>query len=305
MRKVLVIGGTRFFGKKLVKTLINSGNEVTILTRGIVKDDFGDKVKRIKCNRKNKEELKEALKNKKFDIVYDNICYSPKEALISTEVFNGKTKRYIVTSSAAVYNKKRGEMIKECEFNPKDYEITFGDREDFSYAEGKRLMEAVFYKYSKFEVAMVRFPVVIGENDYTGRLNSYINSVIKEKKIYSTKKDYKMNIITEDEAGIFLEWLGKKDINCPINAEFLGEVSLSDIIEMIEEETNVKAFVDSSIDIDDTSPYNDQLNLTMSTSYIRGFFLYRFKDAKSEIRQIIKEELRKEAEKWKVHLQKQ
>ena len=49
-------------------------------------------------------------------------------------------------------------------------------------------MEAVFYKYSKFEVAMVRFPVVIGENDYTGRLNSYINSVIKEKRFIPQKK---------------------------------------------------------------------------------------------------------------------
>lgn len=35
MRKILILGGTRFFGKRLVERLLeDSKNEVTILTRG-------------------------------------------------------------------------------------------------------------------------------------------------------------------------------------------------------------------------------------------------------------------------------
>ncbi|MED1852411.1 NAD-dependent epimerase/dehydratase family protein [Brevibacillus borstelensis] len=33
MKKVLVLGGTRFFGKRLVKGLVDSGYDVTIATR--------------------------------------------------------------------------------------------------------------------------------------------------------------------------------------------------------------------------------------------------------------------------------
>ena len=38
--KILVLGGTRFFGIHMVKGLLDSGAEVTIATRGNVKDEF-------------------------------------------------------------------------------------------------------------------------------------------------------------------------------------------------------------------------------------------------------------------------
>ncbi|MDD3224541.1 MAG: NAD-dependent epimerase/dehydratase family protein [Clostridium sp.] len=45
--KVLVLGGTRFFGVHMVENLIKKGHQVTIATRGNKKDNFGAKVKRI------------------------------------------------------------------------------------------------------------------------------------------------------------------------------------------------------------------------------------------------------------------
>ena len=57
MKKILVFGGTRFFGKALVQRLINKGHEVTIATRGQTKDEFGPSVKRIIVDRENKESL--------------------------------------------------------------------------------------------------------------------------------------------------------------------------------------------------------------------------------------------------------
>ncbi|MEW9097389.1 MAG: NAD-dependent epimerase/dehydratase family protein [Clostridiaceae bacterium] len=81
MSKVLVFGGTRFFGKSLVRTLIDNEYDVTIATRGITKDNFEDKVKRITVDRDNKGALEKAFKDKSFNIIYDNICYSPNAAL--------------------------------------------------------------------------------------------------------------------------------------------------------------------------------------------------------------------------------
>ena len=34
MKKILVLGGTRFFGRKLVERLLKEGHDVTIMTRG-------------------------------------------------------------------------------------------------------------------------------------------------------------------------------------------------------------------------------------------------------------------------------
>ena len=41
VKKVLVLGGTRFFGKHLVEALLQAGHDVTIATRGITEDSFG------------------------------------------------------------------------------------------------------------------------------------------------------------------------------------------------------------------------------------------------------------------------
>ena len=54
---VLVAGGTRFMGKHLVGELLNKGHEVTIATRGIAKETFGDSIKRAIINRLSERSL--------------------------------------------------------------------------------------------------------------------------------------------------------------------------------------------------------------------------------------------------------
>ncbi|MGL5416552.1 MAG: NAD-dependent epimerase/dehydratase family protein [Clostridium sp.] len=288
MGKILVLGGTRFCGKELVKELVKAGDEVTILTRGNTDNPFKANVKHLKGDRRNLEEMKKLLEGLEFDVVYDHICYSPNDARISIEAFKGKTKKYIVISSLAVYDKIKGLCLKEYDYNSKKYKIKFGDRENFSYSEGKRLMEAVFSEYAEFDVTMVRFPVIIGKDDYTKRLSTYIEKVKNEEKIYTTKLDEKMNVITSNEAAIFLRWIKDKEIKGPVNATCNGDISLGDIIKTIEIEIGKKAIIDRTIDVVETSPYNDYLGITMSTVYIRGFYFYRFKNALSEIRELVK-----------------
>ncbi|WP_390847846.1 hypothetical protein [Bacillus litorisediminis] len=43
----LYLGGTQFFGKLLVHKLLEKGINVTIATRGLADDPFGDKVNRL------------------------------------------------------------------------------------------------------------------------------------------------------------------------------------------------------------------------------------------------------------------
>ncbi|HAH19042.1 MAG TPA: NAD-dependent epimerase, partial [Eubacterium sp.] len=72
---ILVIGGTRFFGIPMVDDLLKKGHEVTIATRGMAKDKYGDKVNRIIFDRCNADSIKTQLSNKHFDVVIDKIAY--------------------------------------------------------------------------------------------------------------------------------------------------------------------------------------------------------------------------------------
>ena len=90
MKKVLVIGGTRFFGRKLVELLVQDGHHVTILTRGQASNSIGETVEHILVDRNDEQAFAQALEGRSFDLVYDNICYSPNEARAFCELFNGR-----------------------------------------------------------------------------------------------------------------------------------------------------------------------------------------------------------------------
>ena len=49
--KVLVIGGTLYFGKVIVRKLLERGDEVTIFSRGNTRPDFWDDVDHIQGER--------------------------------------------------------------------------------------------------------------------------------------------------------------------------------------------------------------------------------------------------------------
>lgn len=137
MRKILILGGTRFFGKRLVERLLeDSKNEVTILTRGETSDPFGDLVHRIQVDRSQPEAFAQALGDTSWDVVYDDICFSPDEADQARRIFDGKTTRYILTSSLSVYDFSEQALTEEI-FDPETYPIRYGGRKDFTYQEEK------------------------------------------------------------------------------------------------------------------------------------------------------------------------
>lgn len=149
MKKVLVLGGTRFFGVHLVEALLNEGIEVTVATRGNTAHVFSKKVNHMVIDRSSLLADKEKLQSEKWDVVFDQICYASRDALDAVEVFNGHTKKYVLTSSKSVYEGK--ELSKEEDFIPEKHSIVMGTKENFTYAEGKRQAEAVFFSTRSFQ----------------------------------------------------------------------------------------------------------------------------------------------------------
>ena len=73
--KILVVGGTRYFGIPMVNALLAKGHDVTIATRGNAKVEFEGRVSYAVLDRMDSSSVKRALENQKFDVIIDKIAY--------------------------------------------------------------------------------------------------------------------------------------------------------------------------------------------------------------------------------------
>ncbi|OMF15435.1 NAD-dependent dehydratase [Paenibacillus amylolyticus] len=266
MNKVLILGGTRFFGKRLVDHLLWEGkSQITVATRGKTDVDFGPEVNRIKMDREDPESLTEVAQTDMWDVVYDNICYSPDAAKSACEAFAGRTKRYVLTSTLSVYGDPRP-GFKETDFDPYTYPLQYGSAEDFSYGEGKRLAEAVFFQEADFPVVAMRIPIVLGIDDYTRRLHFHIEHVQKGKPIGMPNPDAEIGFINSTEAARFLAWLGHSSISGPVNAASKGAITLSAMMHLIETVTGMQSQVLTETVKEDMSPFGIEQSWTMETT---------------------------------------
>ncbi|PWK13394.1 NAD-dependent epimerase/dehydratase family protein [Tumebacillus permanentifrigoris] len=262
MKNALVLGGTRFFGKRLVQVLLERGVNVTVATRGQTQDDFGDRVQRLQIDRFDRKSMATAVEGKYFDVVYDQICYGPTDAQNAADVFVNKVGRYVFTSTLSVYD-ATGQALGEAEFKPTTYPIKYGPHTDFTYQEGKRLAEAVFFQKADFPVVAVRIPIVLGLDDYTRRLHFHVEHVRDEVPFVMPNLDAQMNFIHAQEAAEFLAWAGSAPIKGPVNACANGQIAMRDLLALIEEKLGQKAIV--SAEADDASPYGVPTTWAMKT----------------------------------------
>lgn len=56
---------------------------------GIAEDTFGERVKRLAVDRTDEAALERAVGDTEWDIVYDNICFSPDEAAAAVRILPG------------------------------------------------------------------------------------------------------------------------------------------------------------------------------------------------------------------------
>ncbi|GFP76256.1 NAD-dependent epimerase/dehydratase family protein [Clostridium fungisolvens] len=259
--KVLVLGGTRFFGKHLVNSLLSKGHEVTIATRGKAKDDFGDKVERIIIERTNPNSLRETIGKHYYDVVCDNIAYCSND--VKALLDSLKCGRYVMTSSASVYENQHLSTLED-EFEPDSHNLKWCSREEYPYAEVKRQAEsALFQEYPKFQSVAVRLPYVIGEDDYTERLYFYVEQIIKGNPMNLDNLNEQIGFINSAEAGEFLTWIAEQKFVGPINGNSIGTISLKQIIDYVEHKTKIKAIY-SSYGLEGS--YNGQESFSLDVS---------------------------------------
>ncbi|MFY4775324.1 NAD-dependent epimerase/dehydratase family protein [Metabacillus sp. RGM 3146] len=284
MKKVLVLGGTQFFGKKLVNRLLENNIDVTISTRGKTADPFGSNVERIELDRSDLASYKKVFESGYYDVVFDQTCYSPLEAKAAFEALKGKIGQYVFTSTMAVYD--FGTELKELSFQPEAYSIhLIKPREQYfglkGYQEAKRLAEAYLFQYADIPVAALRFSLVIGEDDYTRRFQGHIKKLKNEETIGIHNPDLRYSFISSDDAAGMLYHAGANKLEGSYNAAFEESISLKELIQLMEKATGKKANLTTEISSENLSPYSmgDSLAISPEKAQNTGYMfkkLYPF-----------------------------
>jgi nucleoside-diphosphate-sugar epimerase len=279
--KVLVLGGTRFFGVHLVNSLLSKGHNVTIATRGKASDLFGQDVERVIVERTCPDSLREVLGNRNFDVVCDNLAYCSNDVRYLLDSL--KCDRYVMTSSASVYITQHLNT-NESEFNPLSYPIKWCSRPDYPYDEIKRQAEgALFQVYNKFPAVAVRFPFVVGEDDYTQRLYFYVEQTIKGNPMNLDNLNEQIAFIRSTEAGDFLSWTAEQRFTGFVNGNSTGTISLQEIISHVEQKTGKKAlFSVEGL----KGPYNGQKSFSLDIEHAKSLG-YGFAELKGWVYELI------------------
>lgn len=257
--KILVLGGTRFFGIAMVEELLRQGHNVTIATRQRAKDDFGDRVDRIQLERTDPASMESALKGRRFDVVYDKIAYCSNDIKYALDVLDcGK---YIYMSSTSVYDLKKD--TREEDFDAVSKKLVWCVRADFPYSEVKRQAEcALWQQYPDRNWIAVRYPFVVGRDDYTKRLLFYVEHAMKLMPMHIDNLNEQMGFIRSDEAGRFLAFLADQYITGAINGCSQGAISVREILDYVEKKTGARAILSEQ---GENAPYNGVAEYSINT----------------------------------------
>lgn len=251
VRDVCVIGGSRYFGKRLILRLRDEGVDVTVVNRGSTPPPPG--VTHLVADRDDEAALEAALGERHFDVVIDQVCYTPRQAAIAKRVFGGRTARYVMTSTMEVYDpatfdvapvhhRPVGEGAVDPAAWPVDLGLPWGEAaftelvgDAWHYAEGKRQAEAVFSQDPAFPFVSVRSAHVLGggAEEFTGRLDHYVDRIRSGQGVVVHAEEHPSTFVHDREIAEFLFWAAGADFTGAVNVNSHGELSATELAELV------------------------------------------------------------------------
>jgi nucleoside-diphosphate-sugar epimerase len=180
--KVLVIGGTGLIGSQVVAQLVERGDEVWAISRGLSHRSPPAGVHHARGDRADAGFLRQWIdQSPRFDCVVDMICYEPADAEEAVRALSGRTGQYILTSTIDVYRKPATRY-------PYREDEPYGGIG--SYATSKVACERIAfeaYERSGFPVTVIRPAATYGDRHppvhSLGRSTTYLDRLRRGKPI--------------------------------------------------------------------------------------------------------------------------
>lgn len=275
-REILVIGGNRYFGKRLVARLLAAGDRVTVLNRGSSPPVVG--AAHLVADRDDETSLRDALGSRTFDVVVDQVCYTPRQADVARRVFAGRTRRYVLTSTVEVYEYEDSPaLVREAAVDPLTVPVDLGlpwdDPEflDTHYGEGKRQAEAVLAAGPEFPYVAVRVAHVLGgADDFTGRLAHYADRIRAGAPIAVPAVNRPATYLHVEEIADFLAWTVGEDFTGPVNAASHGLLTTEEICDAVTAHVPDGKVLFRPVEVGEVSPFAFARSYGMDNSRATG-----------------------------------
>ncbi|MFF4427695.1 NAD-dependent epimerase/dehydratase family protein [Streptomyces sp. NPDC001513] len=294
MQRICVIGGSRYFGKLLVKRLRDAGHQVTVINRGSTPPPAG--VEHLVVDRNDETALTAALDSRTFDVVVDQVCYTPVQAAIAVRAFAGRTRRYVMTSTIEVYDPATaalpavppGTPVPEENVDPATWravmDLPWHDDAYLQghYAEGKRQAEAVFARADGFAFASVRSAHVLGggAQEFTGRLAHYVGRIGTGEEVTVHAQALPTVFIHYEELADLLLWAATAEFTGPVNACSDGPLDVRDLGAVIAAQAGREPVYRVVAAGEEASPFSFDRHYAMSNARAKelGFSFSRTAD---------------------------
>ncbi|WP_329270718.1 NAD-dependent epimerase/dehydratase family protein [Streptomyces sp. NBC_01451] len=298
MRDVLVIGGNRYFGKRLIDRLMAAGDRVTVLNRGSASPPAG--AIHLVADRDDEAALNSALGDRAFDAVVDQVCYTPRQAATARRVFSGgRTRRYVLTSTVEVYEYEDSLVyedtvvpVREDAVDPRTVPVRLElpwhkpEFRETHYGEGKRQAEAVLASTGAdpdgtdasgdpaADAAELPFPytavrvahVLGGEDDFTGRLDHYARRIRTGTPIAVPTENRPATYIHVEEIADFLFWAVGENFTGPVNAASHGLLTTEELCAAVALHIPDGRTVFQNVDVGKVSPFSFSRSYGMDNS---------------------------------------
>jgi len=208
--KVLIIGGTGFIGRRIVRKLLARGHSVTLLTRGRVRPAFWGEIEALIGDRHDEAQFNQLVRERQFDAVIDNLAYGRSTVESAIQAFAGRTSHYLLCSSGAVYR----DFTDWRQYRPvyeNEADLTY--KGDLAYAEGKREAEHVLWASAGAHVpfTILRPSVVEGPEDSSGRTWFWVQRVADGQEVLvpeTVPVSIFRHVFVDDVAEAFVRALG-------------------------------------------------------------------------------------------------
>jgi nucleoside-diphosphate-sugar epimerase len=184
-RRVLVIGGTGFLGRRIVDQFLAHGDHVSVVSRGMRSARMGD-IEHIAVDRHDVAAFQSVLRERSFDMVVDNIAFDADDVHATVTALRDRVGHYVLTSSAAVYaNLQVRHPLHESEADlsarlPDDAPDPFHPRLKHAYGNGKRAAEQAV-EDSGVAWTTLRPPVIVAADDRTERIWWLVQRILDER----------------------------------------------------------------------------------------------------------------------------
>ncbi len=256
---VLIFGGNRFVGKRLSEMLLqNNVVNLFLFNRGNFRLEQHSRLTQIIGNRNTINDLMK-IPDQYYDFVFDFSCFDEHSMHKAILFLKNKIGQYIFISSQSVY--PAGDNLHESDFIPSNYNSHQSN--ESTYAKGKKSAEKALALECK-NFILVRFPIILGENDYTGRLEWHIDRLKKSQKIFFPNLGARMSFLYLNDAARFLIHLMTVTVSGPLNCA-CPPIKLADLIKVIGDQLRAQPNLSDAYAAETLSPFGIRRDWVMNT----------------------------------------